>query len=468
MPVEVPKMNRFVSMTPEREAKIDQLLQKVKENYDPLPFVLRYAMSTPRSEENPPTVRDPVRLFAYMFLVSRRWDVENAYTMLQQVTAFREEANLNSLRQLPSAFSLRGWDEKKVCEFFNAEPRVRPDRFDKVTSGIDAHLQCGLHYWDKSGLPVLYMMIGNTDEEGLLKKLKQLATIGQKPVDVMWEYVQHAIAVGEEVALYQQHLWETGELAKCGVDASEGNIRAVTLVVDCTGLNYKMLWKPAVNLFMDVVKKIFSYWPDCVHRILAVNTPGMVMFAYNIVKGALDEGVQRKVSFYNAKDTPEALSQVIDVKYIPKFLGGQCECEGHCIAPFDPANPKRQSKEEDAADVVTEDIVLKAGKKHEKVFHLQRDETVFWDFTTQAGKDVSFGLYFIPASHKQSKDDKFSSKELEPFLVNKNRPTSGTDSYHAPEDGTVVLVWDNKYSWFSSKTVQMRVYMQAEDGTQSN
>lgn len=64
----------------------------------------------------------------------------------------------------------------------------------------------------------------------------------------------------------------------------------------------------------------------------------MVMFAYNIVKGVFTEDMQHKVSFYRPHETYAALSQFINPKYIPTFLGGECSCKNGCINNYDHTN----------------------------------------------------------------------------------------------------------------------------------
>lgn len=50
----------------------------------------------------------------------------------------------------------------------------------------------------------------------------------------------------------------------------------------------------------------------------------MVMFAYNIVKGVFTEDMKHKISFHRPNETYAALSQFINPKHIPTFLGGEC------------------------------------------------------------------------------------------------------------------------------------------------
>lgn len=465
---------RYVKLTPEREAAIDEFLKLVRGKYDPLPMWMeRWLALKPADDPNPPTFFNPERLYAYMFLVSRDWDIKKAMEFSDSTILYRAKNHLDDANHLVSAFQVRGWDQEKLIERYGFLRREK-GRIDRVCAGVDAHFSCGLHYWDRCGLPVLYMMLGSVNEAGLLKKLKQLASVGESAQDVMWEYVMHAIAVGEMLSWCQQKAYDGGELKEDGVDASEGHIRAVTIVVDVSGLNYKMLWKPALDLFQGVISAIFSKYPDCVYRILVVNCPSMIMFAYSIVKGMINEAVQRKVSFYNPEDTFAALSAHIDPRHIPAFLGGECHCDGNCIGSYDPANPTvRQGtgaeSDDGAGDVVTEDITLKAGKTLYKEFDLCKNEKAFWEFVSNHGRDVNFTVYFVPtgSGFDQKKPLSPTEPDLKGFIVRRDRPSEGNDSFTAPDDGKLLLVWDNKHSWLKSKSLQMRVYKDGGVGTLS-
>jgi len=192
--------------------------------------------------------------------------------------------------------------------------------------------------------------------------------------------------------------------------------------------------------------------------------------AARIVKGVLPATVQKKVQFVSPSDTPAAMLSIIDRKYVPHHLGGDCRCANSCFANYDAANPTRHQEADATVDesVVTEDLSLSAGHHHERVFSLKRGESVVWEFSIGGGHDVKFLLFFVPAAHEKQLDFvQVSQTKLLPFLVKSEPISEGSDSYDAAEDGVVVLMWDNKSSWLKSKQLQMRVYKTAAEAVSS-
>ncbi|KPI87505.1 hypothetical protein ABL78_3416 [Leptomonas seymouri] len=237
-----------------------------------------------------------------------------------------------------------------------------------------------------------------------------------------------------------------------------------------------MLWKPALDLFMNTLRELFQYYSQCVYQILIVNSPAMVMFAYKIVRGVLPPGVQRKVHIVDAQDTPATMRKFIDEANVPDFYGGTCRCPGGCIEGYGQAQAKRRDKEsvssasEEAANgevgVVTEDIALKAGQEHRRVFTLKKGETVVWEFVTPSGNGVTFAKYFEPSNEAKGVDwERVHLSKVERYVISKESPSEGSDEYTAGIDGVLVLVWDNKQSWFSAKHLQMKVFKQASEQT---
>jgi hypothetical protein len=477
-------MPRYPTLTPAQEDKVTELVDLMKRTYDPLPphlqAIERYMA---KDKANNSTTHNPAREYCYCFLISREWDVQKAFDMLQLAVKYRAANGLDTRAEFPAALSCKGWDQEAVLHALGKDVRPMEQRLDQLCAGIAPYFTLGFHKWDRFGQPVLYMMIGKVDEPGLLKKLKQMASIGQSAEAVLWEVVQHALGIDEHLQYYQQLQYNAGKLS---VDAADGLIRSTTLVIDLKGLTYKMLWKPALDLFMNTLKEVFKYYSQCVYQILIVNSPAMVMFAYKIVRGVLPPGVQKKVHIANEHDTLETMKKFIEVDCLPDFYGGACHCEGCCIADYDPEQQQHKKnkggKEKETSSTVsdsaasnngengvaTEDITLKAGQHHKRVFALRKGESVVWDFASSDGKDINFITFFVPQKEADGMDwARVHTSKLEAYVVSKENPSDGSDEYTATTDGVLVLMWDNKKSWFAAKHLQMKVFKQAnaEDST---
>lgn len=441
-------------LTSKQEAKVDELLQRITSAYPTPPPQLATAMCETK-DKSAPTLRNPTRLYAYAFLVSRKWDVDKAFEMAEQVVKFREEDRSDTRSIFPSPFSIRGWSETAVAEYFDMKTREK-EKSDIIGAGVDRNLQCGLHYWDKQGIPVFYIMIGRVNETGMIKRLKKMADIGQTADEVMWPYLNHYMLAMEYLARFQQHQKETGKLTE-GVEKNDNVIRAVTIVMDATGLSYKMLWKPAVELLTRSLKRMFTVFPDCVSRIMVVNSPSVVRVAYALVRPVLDENLQAKVHIYSPSDTLSALEAVIDKKFIPSFLGGECKCGGNCIKMFDPDAPKaKKGAEEEEDGEGTEDIKVSARYKVEREVAVETNDIVTFDF---AGSEIEFILYFIPegelSDRKEKKD--LSKTRHKNYVILQGTYKALSDQVTATGPGKVVLQFDNTAAWVSASRLQLKI-----------
>jgi hypothetical protein len=168
----------------------------------------------------------------------------------------------------------------------------------------------------------------------------------------------------------------------------------------------------------------------------------MIMFAYSIVRHALDPRLQQKVVFLNPVETPEALLQVIDADKLPAFLGGKCECEGGCV-PM----PKdgEDTFAEDIGDSFTEDVKVHAGEDLVKEFALLPREQITWEFLSTTGHDVRFDAKFVDAHGNTT------------VVVAPHKLKDSSESFEAANHGKLVLTWDNTHSWLKAKKLQIRI-----------
>lgn len=455
------KIYRFARLTEEREQKITELEQLMRSTFDPLPKQLvrmeHYAPSSPDT----PTRENSTRLYCYMFLQARQWSVQKAFAMMKLSVAYRIENKLDERGELPPAISVRGWELDIMRKHMDVPERDTRGEIERIAAATRTFLEFGFHYWDRSGLPSFYMMLGGAQAHTGIKKLKQLAKIGETPLDVCWKMLQHIMGVGEALAIFVQRCVELGYV---NVDTSEGHIRSCNIVLDMKGFTYKLIWKPAIDLMRGALERLFQYYPDCVHRIFVINCPPTIMFGYKLIRPTLPPSVDRKVVFASPSETLSALSQLIDPKYIPARYGGECHCEGGCFSTAESGEGLSAADETDSevGDVLTENITVAAGSDYCRIFNLVAEDTVVWDFAASQCKGVTFTVYFIPAVEAATMQwSTVSARKLEPYMISKDHPTSGADTYVAQEGGTLVLMWTNRKSWFSSKYIQLRVYKEA-------
>ncbi|AYU81416.1 CRAL/TRIO domain containing protein, putative [Leishmania donovani] len=490
-------------LTGDQVDKIKALIRLMKERYDPLPPQLEtYLRLIPPTsgaasgeadgdDEAGPRRPDhgPMWFYCTSFLTSREWDVQKAFAMMQEVVAYRAANRLDEQSHFPPAFSVRGWSTEDVCRALEHSPRKAGERIDRVCAGVAQGLTCGIHYWDKNGRPVFYMIIDSFDEAELMRQLKQMASVGKSHVDVMWEYMVHILSVTESLVLYQliqrgaplsgrALTSNTADEAAPAWDFSEG---AVTMVYDMKGLTLKMLWRPIIDMFCDNAKMFFKYYPDRIHRIVCVNSPSLVRYAFILVRGVLPATFQKKISFVSAHDTLATLETMIDRKYIPHFLGGECRCKAHdgkCLSGYDPQHPRRtrRTRRTDAHtdasaegndEVPTEYVTLAAGHECTRVFPVNASEVVVWEFAVEGGgHDIIFTTFFVPQlAASGMRWTQVELNKLSSYTVTSEALAKGSDAFAAAEDGVVVLKWRNRRHWFASRHLQFRAYKEGAPST---
>ncbi|KEG07350.1 hypothetical protein DQ04_10071000 [Trypanosoma grayi] len=459
VPVFVPL---FAPLHDKSERKITEVLVRVKGEFDPLPPLFLRAQSSGTCDL--PTKQNEERLIAYAFLLSNRWDVEKTMKAIRDMLKFRERYQIDSLLVHPSPFCVRGFDEEDLCARLNIKMRPTVTEREKIVATLCTSLHFGIHFWDKHGIPVAYWLVGKAEVHDTLRKLKQQTPVGKTAADLGKGCAAYALEVGWNICRYQSMRLQ--ERAVPGIAPAEGRLQAVTVVLDASGLGYKDLSRPALELLHEVLWELQAHYADAVNRLLVVNCPRMIMFAYNILKRSLHEGFQKKITFVSPADTPEALDIVIGKERVPSFLGGHCSCPNGCIASYDP-NAAFTAEEEDEGDVVTEDINLKPGKTLEKAFELEKGEEVVWEFVSTSGADVRFLVNFYPKTegisvHPERKrvviDKSIKKTTKEHPLVHESKLADGADRFCAPQDGVLQLVWDNSRSWVQRRPIQMRVY----------
>lgn len=449
--------SRFASLDEAKEKKIDELLQCIYRKYPTTPPQLASFLQITKDSDSP-TPCNPVRLYGYSFLVSRKWNVSNAMTMVDKVIQYREECCADERAIFPAPFSVRGWSIDEVEDFLGRGRRER-GVLDQLAESIDSVLEAGVHYWDRYGNPVFYVMAGRVNESGLMKLLKRQGKVGAAPSKTLWPFVENYLLTLENLCRYQNAQKENGTLTD-GISFSKGVVRDISVVMDCRDLHYKMLWKPFIDLVKETMTTLFSVFPNCVFQIYLVNAPAVTRIAYAMVKPLLDDNIQSKVHIYSSNDTYSALEKLIDPKFIPSFLGGSCTCPGNCISTLDPTTldkgrNRSASGNDEHEEGLTETIKVAAGARIQKEISAELGDVIVWNF---AGSEVEFFSYFLPIPVDEvRKKGILDKRKYNDFIFFHGKVKSQCNSYTAAESGTIVLIFDNSKAWLNSASLDLQI-----------
>lgn len=463
--VVVQQLPLFQPITAKSEERITELLDEIKRSYNPLPPLFQHAID--RGTSTLPTPQNDIRLICYAFLVARNWNVKEAVRMANQAISFFNKFHLSELSLFPSGYNIRGYDEAKVAATLGLKWGTTTSDVYRCTSTLGSLSMTGFHYWDRRGLPVLYWLVGRVQCHTLLKKAKAQVPVGTSIEDYFQMFGGAVVQTGWYLCNYQDTVLAANP--QPGIDMGAPRRNFCTVVVDCKGLNYKMVDRSLLEKVKATLQHMNGVCGDFIHRVLVVNCPPMVRFGYALIKSALTEGIQAKLTFLSPEQSAAALDTIIGLERVPSFMGGRCNCAGGCLPCFNPDAVLSAEEVVGEGDLVTEDIKLSAGSKHEKVFEMKQGEEVIWEFSTTKGADVRFWVMFYPKQDGIStnvkkgkmrvKIDKTVKKTTtENPVVKQEKLKDGADSFMAPEDGILQLVWDNSHAMVHDKSIQMRVY----------
>ena len=73
-----------------------------------------------------------------------------------------------------------------------------------------------------------------------------------------------------------------------------------------------------------------DYYPETMGHTFLINAPMIFMAAWAIIKGFLDEKTRSKIKILGSSYM-DTILEYVDIDNLPKFLGGNCECEGGCL-----------------------------------------------------------------------------------------------------------------------------------------
>ena len=392
------------------------------------------------------------KITAYKYLVARKWKPEDAAKMFTEAMAFRQSVGFDSTPVFPTPFPVRGYDAAAIIEVLGMAPRP-PGLTDDVYHNLKRISHFGYHFWDKAGHPVIIDCSGRADATALVAKCKEMTHPGDDVAKVLIDLHIHQNQVAAGLVRYQ-------DLVKAGknADGSARRVTSATIVMDARGLGFGHLFGEAVEILKKTWAQDAAYFPEGMHRMFVVNCPSMIMFAYNLFKGMIDKRTQDKVTFCSEADTPAALRAVIAAEHLPKFLGGDCECEGGCVFSDKPGEEDDPSNDPyTGALVKTLDLAVAAGAAWSKTYDIAAGHTFVWKFESATGSDVEYSVVFEPTegSSAGKKRDVIAAKKAK----------AGEDSFVAEGGaGQLTIKFDNSFSWLKEKVVRFRLVKMSADG----
>ncbi|KAI3867199.1 hypothetical protein MKX03_029246 [Papaver bracteatum] len=218
------------------------------------------------------------------FLKARKFDIEKALHMWEEMLQWRKEFGVDSILQ---DFNFEELDE------------------------VQRHYPHGYHGVDKEGRPVYIERVGKV-EPG---KLMNVTTVDR--------FLKYHVQGFEKTFLEK--------FPACSI-AAKRHIDTTTTILDVNGVNWMSFGKVANDLLMRIQKIDGNNYPETLHQMYIVNAGNGFKLLWNTVKGFLDPRTTAKINVLGNKYQNKLL-QLIDSSQLPDFLGGSCTCStlGGCL-----------------------------------------------------------------------------------------------------------------------------------------
>lgn len=107
------------------------------------------------------------------------------------------------------------------------------------------------------------------------------------------------------------------------------SVDCCSVIFDLTGFSLKNADNHAIKFLAEVFE---AHYPECLGSILIHNAPWIFSTIWNIIKNWFDPVVAAKIHF--TKDIGE-LSNFVELKHIPDYLGGDDQYDGEYLEPED-------------------------------------------------------------------------------------------------------------------------------------
>lgn len=335
--------------------------------------------------------------FLIRFLMANKYDVDKAYAKFVKFVEWRKANDVDKVL----------WEKEN----------------DPGLKQVHDIWPVALHKTDNEGMPVLYEKIGPADVKGMFSAY---------PGNHYW--IRNHILMHEET----NHLIMT-EYAS----ALDKPYRGILFIEDLKGLSWHHWYTPAISVMKAVSEIDTLYYPNAVQRLYIINAPSIFTWMWKLVKPWLDPATAQTMvvlgsNFY------EVLSKEIPPENIPMEYGGNCSCPGGCLPKAGPFNGITGDG--------TVDVHVPRHGSIDVPFIVESDCTLKWEFHTR-DYDIGFGLFYEADDGKQSL--------VIPITRCNAHQQKVSGSFKAPQSGTYILHWDNKYSMMRGKDLSYKLTVEA-------
>lgn len=334
----------------------------------------------------------------------------------------------------------REWDlkksEKMLRDSIDWRKRYETDRILSwnVPEVLKKYAPGGYYGVDKNGIPIWYELLGRADPRGLL------FSASKKDV------VKYRIKLTE--MLYREMFPEL--IKKYGK-----KIGTTNFIVDLDGISMKHVWKPAVDLYTELLAIVEANYPETLQTAYVINAPSFFPLLYSLVKPFLSPTTRTKIRILGSNWKSVLLNE-INPDQIPVHWGGtakdndgniycqSCICLGGTVP--ESFYMKNITDNIDMTQFTT--AIVNRASAISLEYKVDISGSVLrWNFWTD-NNDICYGVYFQADPKIQKMEE--MEQVVEPSRVNSHLvPECGY--IQCNKVGTYFVHFDNKYSWVNAK-----------------
>lgn len=96
--------------------------------------------------------------------------------------------------------------------------------------------------------------------------------------------------------------------------------------MDLENLSMRHLWRPGIKALLRIIEIVQANYPETMGRLLIVRAPRVFPVLWTLVSPFIDDNTRTKFMIFGGNDYqgPEGITEFINKKYVPDFLGGDC------------------------------------------------------------------------------------------------------------------------------------------------
>lgn len=179
-----------------------------------------------------------------------------------------------------------------------------------------------------------------------------------------------------------------------------------------------------------------SNYPEILGGLVVINAPALFPLIYKMLTPFIDPVVLSKVKVCKC-DWEPVVSEFCDMTCIPAEWGGKSDLK------WVKRGSDLEQDEDDQSDVNI--VAVKAQTKEYVEFEVdQEGSSIFFSFTTES-HDIAFGVVRMDKKEKELHKIKRVDSHVEPV----------TGVVAALKKGKHAMVFDNSYSWATSKEISL-------------